>query len=467
VIDAGLARWFSRSIGFPLIINSGWRRDKDRHGFDRLLREKLDSQFWPAEQIEAWQVGRLQRLLAHAGQTVPYYRDQFREIGFDPRDVHRLADLGGLPRLTRRTIRAEGARMLAEDAAAAGLTYGQTSGTTGVPLDFWRDRNFDRHLEAAAWMGDMAAGRQFGSPTAYLWGWTPLSSRAQRLLGRLRNGLRNQQQYNTRQMPDEALQRYHRAMQGRPPDILVAYPSGAALLARFLERQGARPRYPRLALITSGEMLETETRATIERVFPAPIFNRYGSREVGLMAFECHEHSGLHVNTANVILESVESEVYEPAGELIVTQLHSYAMPLIRYQVDDLALLASGACGCGRTSPRLARVAGRKMPHFITPAGTPVEPYFLISKVRLMANVVEYQLIQEDRRRLRLLIVPGRGCEPEQFAEARAAIEGLMGPECELRIDFVDHIPRPASGKLQIVVSRLPAEGSTSAGVDS
>jgi hypothetical protein len=128
VIRAGLAHWFSRSIGYPLIINGGWRRDKDRKGFNRLLREKCESQFWPAEQIEGWQLERLQRLLAHAGRAVPYYRDLFREVGFDPRDVRRAADLGGLPPLTRQVIQAQGRRMLADGASAAGLIAGRPAG---------------------------------------------------------------------------------------------------------------------------------------------------------------------------------------------------------------------------------------------------------------------------------------------------------------------------------------------------
>ena len=98
------SEWFSRTIGFPLIINGGWRRDKDRRRFSQLLREKLESQFWPAGQLEAWQLQRLRPLLAHAGQNVPYYRDLFRETGFDPRGVDHLADLRALPPLTRQIV---------------------------------------------------------------------------------------------------------------------------------------------------------------------------------------------------------------------------------------------------------------------------------------------------------------------------------------------------------------------------
>jgi phenylacetate-CoA ligase len=160
-----------------------------------------------------------------------------------------------------------------------------------------------------------------------------------------------------------------------------------------------------------------------------------------------------------LILECSGPEVYDEPGELLITHLYNYAMPLIRYQVDDQAVLEPGPCGCGRTTPRLARVVGRKMPPFINPAGAAVEPYFLISRVRAMDNVVEFQLIQHDRYHLQLLVVAGQGCTHDQFAEARDVIARYMGAECELRIDFVDSLPRPDSGKLQMLVSHLAAEG--------
>jgi phenylacetate-CoA ligase len=422
-----VARWFSRAIGFPLVIYGGWRRDKDRRGFSRLVGEKLDTHYWPPERVEAARMQLLRALLEHAGQQVPYYRDLFRQIGFDPRGVRSLGDLEALPRLTRPIMQAEGARMLAEDVPVTARIVGRTGGTTGVPLAFWQDRNFGKHNESAAWMSDMIAGRRYGSPTVYVVG-APFDHQPYAgWLGLARKWLRNENLYSSRVMSDDAWLRLHHTLEARPPDILVAFASAAADMARVLARAGLTPRYPRVAVIPTGEALEPEMRRDLERVFPAPVFNRYGSREAGLIACECEAHAGLHLNQADIYVESIGADVYSEPGELLITQLRNYAMPFIRYQIDDLAVLARGPCSCGRTSPMLLRVAGRKTPIFTTASGDYVESIRLTAAVRMVPGVRQFQLIEEAVGRLRLLVAPGPGCAPDGFAVARADIAEIMG----------------------------------------
>ena len=451
-----LAEWLSRTVGFPLVIYGGWRRDKDRRQFVRLINEKLQAHYLPPEQAEAAQLALARPLLEHAGQHVPYYQRLFRHTGFDPRGLQRMADLRALPPLTRQTLQAEGRRMLADDAPAAAISAGRTGGTSGLPLDFWRDRNFDRHFEAAGWMSDWLAGRRFGSATTYVWGATRDQAAYGGWRGMLRKWLRNERLYSSRVMSEADWLSFHRRLERRPPEIFVAYASAAAYLARVLERNGLTPAYPRVAVIPTGEALEPAMRADLERVFHAPVFDRYGSREAGLIACECERHNGLHLNQADLYVECDSADPYTQPGDLLITQLRNQVMPLIRYQIDDLAVLATGECGCGRASPRLRAVVGRKNPVFTTAAGDYVESMRLTAEIRKVPGLRQFQLIEEAVGRLRLLVVPGPGCRMESFSEARADIGQIMGPDCELAIDFVEHIPLPPSGKLPMVLSRLP-----------
>ncbi|MEP7359570.1 MAG: hypothetical protein ABI847_20120 [Anaerolineales bacterium] len=455
MLPSPLARWFSRTIGFPLVINGGWRPDKDRRHFARLLRHKLDSQYWPPEQMAPWQLERLRRLLEHAGQNVPYYRDLFHQIGFDPRGLTTLADLGALPTLTRRTLQEQGPRLLAENLPSSSINIGRTGGSSGAPLEFWRDRAFDLDFEASAWLADLVAGRRYGSRTGYLWGASRDINPYLGLRGFARARLRNEFIIDARALSDSDLARHHRVLQRRPPEVLVSYASAADHLARYFEQHGLTPNYPLAALIPTGEPLEPAMRARLERVFPAPVFDRYGSREVGLMAYECQQHAGLHLNLTGMHLECLGPDVYSTPGEVVITQLHNYAMPLIRYEIGDLALLAAGPCPCGRAAPRLRQVAGRKMQPFINAAGHYVESYSLVAEARKSPHLREFQLIQEDPRHLRLLIIPEPSCTPEHLAVIRAEILEFMGPECELVIEPVSHIPLPASGKRQMLVSKI------------
>jgi phenylacetate-CoA ligase len=455
MLEGRLAEWFSRSIGMPLVVDSPLRRAKHRQEFRRLLREKLASQYWPVEKQAAQQLERVRPLLIHAGAQVPFYRDLFRKLGFDPRGVRSLADLQALPVLTRQTIQAQGKRMLAEDAEASGIGEGFTGGSSGIPMLFWYNAAFYEHAEAAAWMSDMAAGRRYGTRTAYLWGapmdMTPYNG----WRGLARRWLRNERYFDTHFTSDGLLRRYHAELGAINPGVVVGFAAALDDLAQYLEREGLCADYPRLAVIPSGEVLEPAMRATLERVFPAPVFNRYGSREVGLMAYECDHHMGMHLNLSNVYFECVGDDIYHAPGELIITQLHNYAMPLIRYQVDDLAVLDPRTCTCGRPAPMIAQVSGRRMPSFVAANGDLVEAYHLIRYVRRAPGVLEFQLIEEAVGRLRLLLMTTPDFDEASLARARSDIADQMGASCELIVERVTQIPRPPSGKAQMLLTKL------------
>jgi phenylacetate-CoA ligase len=219
-----LAEWFSRYIGMPLVVDSPWRRAKDRRAFRRLLRENLASQYWPLERQAAQQLERIKPLLIHAGQQVPFYRDLFHDLRFDPRGVRSLADLQALPVLTRQTIQAQGRRMLADDAAAGGIGEGFTGGSSGIPMLFWYNAAFYEHAEAAAWVSDMAAGRRYGTSTAYIWGAAMDMTPFRGWRGLARRWLRNEHYFDTHFISDDRLRQYHAALESLNPGVLVGLP---------------------------------------------------------------------------------------------------------------------------------------------------------------------------------------------------------------------------------------------------
>jgi phenylacetate-CoA ligase len=456
MLKTRLAEWFSRSIGMPLVVYSPWRRANDWRPMARLLPEKLASQFWPLERQTAQQLERVKRLLAHAGEHVPYFRDLFRDLGFDPRGMRSLADLAELPVLTRQIVQAQGKRLLAETASAKTASVYFTGGTTGFAMQGWHDPGFYQHAEAAAWVSDMAAGRRLGTRTAYLWGapkdMTPYTG----WRGLARRWLRNEYHFDNHYLWEGRFREIHTALQDLAPGVLVAWASSAALLAHFLEREGAEPRYPRLAVIPSGEVLEPEMRSAIQRLFPAPVFDRYGSREAGLIAYECDRHTGLHLNLENNYMECVGDDVYAAPGEILITTLHEYAMPLIRYQMNDLAVLDRRTCACGRTAPMLERVAGRRMPTFYLRDGTLLEGGHLLPQIRRTVGVLEYQLVQEEVGRLRLLLKTAASFDPNAIEPIRADIAEKIGADIELIVEHVERIPLPPSGKPQMLLSKLP-----------
>jgi phenylacetate-CoA ligase len=420
------------------------------------VQAKLASQYWPVERLQSAQLEGLKRLVAHAGQQVPYYRDLFRSVGFDPRSIHSPADLQGLPILTREIVQAQGPRMLADDAASRGTYVAMTGGSTGRPMRFWHDTSFRDQQEAAGWMSDMATGWRPGARTAYLWGAHRSLRPFRGAQGVVRGWLRNQRWYDAFDMSEAKMLRYHQAMQSAPPELLVAYASSVTLLAKWLEANGLKPNYPGVALIPTAEALDDVMRASLERVFRAPVFNRYGSSEVGLVAYECDRHQALHLNLPDNYVECVGPDVYTEPGELLITQLNNYSMPLIRYQIDDLAVMERETCACGRGAPSIRQVVGRVGVTVSSASGALIHAYYFEILIRKVPGVREFQLVQENLRHLRVLVVAGPGFALEAFEPFRANVRRMMGDDCSMTVELVDRIPPGPSGKAPMVVSKVP-----------
>jgi phenylacetate-CoA ligase len=452
----GIGNMFSRSIGFPIVVNGNWRRAKSRERFKSLYAEKLEMQRWPRERLEAHRLERMRRLLHHAGTRVPYYRDLFSAIRFDPLRVRSCADVEALPLLTKDMIREQADRLTADDASRRDSFRNSSGGSTGNPLDFIQDAEFRDHIEAAVWVSDGTAGRRFGSRTALLWGSTRDVDLAAGLKGLAYGVLRNEWFFNSFDMSESQMHRFHVSMQRTPPDVLVAYASSAYLFAAFLEANGLRPDYPRISIITSAEVLRDDMRGAITRTFGRPVYDRYGSREVGLIAFECEAHRGLHMNTADLYVECLGENVCEQAGELIITQLNNYSMPLIRYRIEDMAVLRADPCTCSRQTPMIQQVIGRTTDTIQTRSGDLIHGEYFTHLFYGLKGIAKFQLVQESLDEFKLFIVRGADFDPKVIEVVRRETLKVVGEGCSLTVDEVADIPPARSGKFLFTISKVP-----------
>jgi phenylacetate-CoA ligase len=246
------------------------------------------------------------------------------------------------------------------------------------------------------------------------------------------------------------------SMQRTPPDVLVAYASSAHLFATFLEANGLRPDYPRVSIITSAEVLRDDMRGVITRTFGKPVYNRYGSREVGLVAFECEAHRGLHMNTADLHIECLGENVYEQAGELIITQLNNYSMPLIRYRIEDMAVLHADPCACYRQTPMIRQVIGRTTDTIRTRSGDLIHGEYFTHLFYGLKGIAKFQLVQESLDEFKLFIVRGAGFDPKVIETVRRETLKAVGEGCALTVQEVADIPPARSGKYLFTISKVP-----------
>ena len=237
----------------------------------------------------------------------------------------------------------------------------------------------------------------------------------------MRQRLRNQVWLDAYAMTPAAMREYVDVINRYRPKRILGYAGSLFELARFIEREHLTVHSP-VGIMSSAETLQPIKRETIERVFRAPVFDRYGSREAAACASECNGHKGLHVAVPTHYLEILGPDGCRVSpgetGEIVVTCLTMYAMPLIRYRIGDLAAWAKNPCPCGRSWPLLSEVSGRVCDSFALPGGGTIMGSFFVRPFYGMDWVHRFQIVQESLDYLRVLIVPSGELPSPEKVEA-------------------------------------------------
>jgi len=438
----------------------GLRRRPVFRYWDELTR----SQYLPEPELDALRLARLRALLEHADRTVPWYRAQWLAAGISSSRVLALADLRDFPVIDRQTILANREQMRSTDPTLH-LIPKATGGSSGVPLQFYLDTAGNERRMAAWHRGYAWAGAAPGTRQWYLWGVPPdatASWRKQKL--RLYDALYRKTTVSCFDLGEETVAAFERSLRRTAPDVIVAYTGALYAFARMLEARDTAPFQPR-ALVVGAEALHRFQRETIERVFRAPVFETYGSREFMLMGAECEQHSGLHLTAEHHIVEVLDDDGRPVAagteGNLAITDLTNLGMPFIRYLNGDRGIMASGPCACGRTLPRLARVTGRQLDVLTTPDGHELPGEFFPHIMKEFAAVQRFQVVQDVPEEVVVRIVAPAWSAADALRLARE-VGAVAGGQLRIRVEQVEDIPLTGAGKLKVVVNRLARRpGST------
>ncbi|MGB2788789.1 MAG: phenylacetate--CoA ligase family protein, partial [Dokdonella sp.] len=212
------------------------------------------------------------------------------------------------------------------------------------------------------------------------------------------------------------------------------------------------------AILSAAEALHDAQREVIERAFGCPVFNTYGCREVMLIASECERREGLHATADHLAVELThcrESAGGKSIGEVTLTDLHNYGMPLLRYVNGDLATASDRNCACGRGLPLLERIDGRKLDTLRTPAGHLLPGEYIVYAFLHVPSVKRYQVVQRELAALDVSVVPDAGFSAETQALIRSELAKVVGDSVEIRIHPVDDIAASASGKFRVAICEL------------
>jgi len=415
-------------------------------------------QWMSKDDIERYQNERLVELVRHCWENVPFYRSVWQANGLEISSIQTRDDLVRLPVLTKELIKSNYDSLIA--GGYRGKTLSKTTGgSTGIPLKFEYTRDAYCRRVAAMWRGYRWAGSIPGRRTAYIWGVDPVGSGSlSKLKDRLFHAVFGRVFLNCFELTDANIASFIEAINRHRPKVIVAYVTPVLDLARYVLANKISVHSPD-SIVTGAEALHESQRHEIEEAFRTRVFNTYGSREFMLLAAECDRHNGLHISADNVILETVDDAngpVIDEPGKLLVTDLHNYGMPFIRYEIGDLATKSSRACECGRSLPLLDQVDGRILDQIFTISGARIPGQFFPHLIKDFAAVRRFQVIQERKDKLLILLVADEfRFESEQRATLERKVREVLGRGTSLEIRVVDEIPTNAAGKHRVTVSQL------------
>ncbi|HVY31000.1 MAG TPA: phenylacetate--CoA ligase family protein [Polyangiaceae bacterium] len=441
-----------RGVIYPAWETTIRRRPTLKH-WQRLER----SQWSSLDELQAFQLRELRSLLQHAFTHTPHYRRRFLERGLSPEHINHLDDLRRLPLLTRE----EATSCFEDRKSRAGLPLidKATSGTTGQPLVFAYDRGSEYWRQAIKLRGYGWAGYQPGDRSVHFWGSPVLEPPppARRAKASLDHWLKREHYVDCTDRSEQRLAQVVNELRRLRPRVLVCYAQAGAALARYVNQEGCRD-WPDIAVISAAERLFPSDREALVRAFGPGVFETYGNREVMLMAAECDAHQGMHLSVENLIVEIVvrgdRERPAEPGelGEVVVTDLHNYGVPFIRYLTGDLAIAAApGSCACGRMLGRLERVEGRTTETLRDGDGNAVSGlFFNVLFAALAHRVRSFQVVQRRDRAIDLKLVPMGTLDEALLDQLRRHCRQHI-PGVELRTHVVPELTADRSGKLRVV----------------
>lgn len=416
------------------------------------------------EELKLYQKNKLESLLLYAYKNVLYYHDIFKQVGAVNEQGVNWDRFNRIPKLTKAIIKDRFEELQSKDKGIRGVYTNHSGGSSGVPIEFLQDKEYKEWNIANTLFVKTYGGYLLGDRELRLWG----SERdflegKEKTLIRIRNKLYGRKEFNSFKMSLDNMLNYVEEWNRYKPQWVEAYTQAIYEFAVFIKNNGLSVYTPK-GIVTSAGTLYPSMRKEIEEVFECNVFNRYGSREVGSVACNCVNETDLHLSVWNQYVEILDDNMHsvQPGeiGKVYVTTLNNKVMPLIRYEIGDIAEGLSWEHECpSYTMPLLKNMEGREMSVVYTRDGKVVPGEFFIHFIGVVYNtgfIDKFQIIQRDYERIEIKV---HIINEEEFRKGREKIENAIKLEMSEDVEViwirVNDIPNMKSGKYQYVYSEV------------
>jgi phenylacetate-CoA ligase len=407
-----------------------------------------------------YQDSRLRAVVRYAYENSFFYHEKLKQAGLTPDDIKTRADLNKLPIVRKSELASEEKKVVSSQFNILDLKLTRTSGSTGKPLKIYLTHREDEYRKAK----HLRAQTVLGQKPWYKWVTitSPLhfaeTTRLQRLF-RLYGvyPLSVFEDIHTQVTKIERIE----------PHVLDGYSNSILLIAKEIKNRGSTKINPKI-IISGAELIGADSRKFVEDVFGLPFYDQYASNEFERLAWQCKEKNEYHIDADSVVLQFIDKNGEEVSpgeeGEIVCTSLFNYAMPFIRYAIDDIGVPSENTeCACGRTLPLMKIIEGRRNSVLSFPSGRIIAPFAFLVTVwtfKHYDSIDLFRIVQKKKDIIAFkLKLKNRDVDRERIRQDLqdhvATALHLSAEGVTLEVEFVETIPLDKNGKFQIVTSEL------------
>ncbi|MFT5728840.1 MAG: phenylacetate-CoA ligase [Desulforhopalus sp.] len=414
------------------------------------------TQYLSLQELQEIQWRRLQKLYAFLWENNKFYRSRFQSVGLEPDSLTEPADIKKIPILTKAEIRENCESMISDGFEQKSLLHFKTGGSTGKALDIYITEECSELRNACARRADRWTGWEPGETVGAAWGNPQLPVTLKEKI--FHNLFQPYIYLDTMAVSSDSVLDFARNWERVKPTLLYGHAHSIFILAQYVQELGCRQIKP-TGILSTSMMLFPHERKLIEQVFSCKVTDRYGCEEVSLIGCECEKHDGMHMNIEHLVIEFIKDDGTTAqtgeTGNIVVTDLMNYAMPFIRYKVEDVGVPMDTMCPCGRGLPLMGRVTGRVADFLMSKNGDRVAGISLIENTLTeMAGIDQMQIVQNSIDDMILNVVPGKSFN-EQVQLKLVQYFRKVFPDTTVTVNKVEKILPEPSGKFRFSICRI------------
>lgn len=407
------------------------------------LLNKCENGQWDEKQIEEYQNEQVSKLLNHAKNTVPFYKNQ-EEM-----------NLKKWPVVNKNILRENAGNILSNKYEKDKLIEMSTSGSTGTPFASLQDINKKKHVNAETLFYNGKIGYLIGKRIIYL---RSIVSEVQK--SKIQQFTQNIYLLDCNDLSETGIReklKFIVKYSKKCGAMLMGYASTFTAFQRYFDKYGFDDIKDAniYGIVSGSEMLYDETRKTIEKAFECKCVSRYANEENGFLGQDDDYNNIFYMNRANYYIEILKFDKDIPAdenevGRIVVTDLYNYAMPMIRYDTGDIGAYITKEYK-GKERKAIGFFGGRIVDTVKDCEGNIVSPHAVTNLMWKYKNVKQFQFIQKSQGVYEIVLNAIRS-EINEY-KLIEDYKGIFGNKSVISVKYCDDIPVLLSGKRRYIVN--------------